>query len=81
MCKLNVMKIISKIGLFLGVCGWALAMASGATSGAAASETKVSAAIRAIQQAPDPSAVVAAFANGYALDRNNPKLYEAYVGR
>ena len=39
------------------------------------------AAIQAIQQAPDPSAAVTAFANGIALDRNDPKLYEAYVTR
>lgn len=38
-------------------------------------------AIQAIQQAPDPSAVVTAYANGIALDRNDPKLYEAYVTR
>jgi hypothetical protein len=38
-------------------------------------------AIQAIQQAPDPSAVVAAFANGTAVDRNSPKLYDAYVAR
>ena len=38
-------------------------------------------AIQAIQQAPDPSAVVTAYANGIALDRNDPKLYEAYVVR
>jgi hypothetical protein len=38
-------------------------------------------AIQAIQQAPDPSAAVAAFANGFAADRNNPKLYETYVAR
>jgi hypothetical protein len=38
-------------------------------------------AIQAIQQAPDPSAVVTAYANGMGLDRNDPKLYEAYVAR
>ena len=37
--------------------------------------------IQAIQQAPDPSAAVTAYANGIALDRNDPKLYEAYVAR
>ncbi len=39
------------------------------------------AAIQAIQQAPDPSAVVSAYANGIALDRYDAKLYEAYVAR
>ena len=38
-------------------------------------------AIQAIQQAADPSAAVAAYASGYAVDRNNPKLHEAYVSR
>jgi hypothetical protein len=37
--------------------------------------------VQAIQQAPDPSAVVTAFANGIALDRSDPELYEAYVAR
>jgi len=40
-----------------------------------------SAAIQAIQQASDPSAAVAAYANGFAIDRTNPKLHEAYVAR
>jgi hypothetical protein len=35
----------------------------------------------AIQQAPDPSAAVAAYANGFAIDRNDPKLYGAFVSR
>src|SRR5690349_11242090 len=38
-------------------------------------------AIQAIQQAADPSAAVAAYASGFAVDRNNPKLHEAYVSR
>ncbi len=38
-------------------------------------------AIQAIQQAPDPSAVVAAYADGSAAGRNDPKLQEAYVNR
>jgi hypothetical protein len=37
--------------------------------------------IQAIQQAPDPSAAVTAYANGIASDRNDPRLYEAYVAR
>jgi len=39
------------------------------------------AAIQAIQQAPDPSAVVAAYGNGLALNHNDPKLHAAYVSR
>src|SRR5271165_3617731 len=39
------------------------------------------AAIQAIQQAPDPSAAITAYANGIALNRNDPKLFEAYVSR
>jgi hypothetical protein len=39
------------------------------------------AAIQAIQQAPDPSAAVAAYANGVAVDRNSPQLLQAYVTR
>ncbi len=41
----------------------------------------VDAAVQALQQAPDPSAAVAAYANGVATDRNNPKLVDAYVTR
>jgi len=39
------------------------------------------AAIQAIQQASDPSAVVSAYASGMAIDRNNPRLHAAYVTR
>jgi len=42
---------------------------------------EVAAAIQAIEQASDPSAVVTAYANGFAIDRNEPKLYEAYIAR
>jgi len=38
-------------------------------------------AIQAIQQAADPSAVVAAYANGTAANPDDPKLDEAYVAR
>lgn len=37
--------------------------------------------IQTIQQAPDPAAAATAYANGIAFDRNDPKLYEAYVAR
>ncbi|MDB6124871.1 MAG: hypothetical protein JWQ71_3864 [Pedosphaera sp.] len=43
--------------------------------------TSEEAAIQAIQQAPDPSAVVAAYGNGIAINRNDPKLHAAYVNR
>ncbi len=39
------------------------------------------AAIHAIEQAPDPSSVVEAYANGFALNRDDPALYAAYVKR
>jgi hypothetical protein len=48
---------------------------------AAASGQGVASAIQTIQQAPDPSAAVTAFADGVAVDRNNPQLYEAFVHR
>ena len=37
--------------------------------------------IQAIEQASDPSALVAAYAAGYAADRTNLKLHDAYVSR
>jgi hypothetical protein len=43
--------------------------------------TTVAAAIQAIQQAPDPSAVVAAYGSGLAITANDPQLHEAYVAR
>ena len=70
------MKIwISKIAVPVVV--WICAL----VGGRAATAQPVDAAIQAIQQAPDPSAAIAAYANGVATDRNNPKLYEAYVSR
>jgi hypothetical protein len=38
-------------------------------------------AIPAIQQAPDPSAAVTAYANGIAHGAKDPRFYEAYVAR
>ncbi len=38
-------------------------------------------AVQAIRQAPDPSAVIAAYANGVSVNRNDPELYAAYVSR
>lgn len=69
------MKTWPKILALLLVLSCVLANARAATN------QTVDAAIQAIQQAPDPSAVVAAYANGFALDRNNSRLYEAYVSR
>ena len=53
----------------------------GTAWGVSTDESEVAAALQAIQQAPDPSAAVAAYANGVAVDRNDPKLSEAYVLR
>lgn len=44
-------------------------------------EQRVAASIEAIRAASDPSAAVAAFANGSAADPNNVQLNEAYVNR
>src|SRR5579872_3627423 len=66
-----------KIPLFLGIWGWVLVAAWRAS----AADLGDAGAIQAIQQAPDPSAAVAAYANGVAVNRNDPKLYEAYVKR
>jgi len=71
------MKTCSKILVVLGIWGWVIPSAFGAEIARA----DVSPAIQAIQQAPDPSAVVTAYANGIAVDPNNPKLYNAYVAR
>jgi hypothetical protein len=65
------------IPFFLGIWGWILAGAWGAT----ATGSEGTGAIQAIQQAADPSAVVAAFGNGLAASPNDPSLYEAYVNR
>ncbi|MDB6022577.1 MAG: hypothetical protein JWQ04_2434 [Pedosphaera sp.] len=71
------MKIWFKIiSIFLGI--WAGILT--ASWGAAPMDPKA-AAVQAIQQAPDPSAVVAAYGNGVAVDRTDPKLYAAYVSR
>jgi hypothetical protein len=41
----------------------------------------IEAAVQAIQQAPDPSAAVSAYAGGFAADPNNIALHNAYVTR
>ena len=50
-------------------------------SAAYAADASIDTAIQAIQQAQDPSAAIGAYANGFAIDRNNPRLYDAYVSR
>ena len=42
---------------------------------------ELTAAVQAIQQSADPSAAVAAFANGVSVDRNSAAVYEAYIAR
>jgi hypothetical protein len=63
--------------MVFGIVGCVLGTAWGVST----EESEVAAAIQAIQQAPDPSATVAAYVNGAAVDHNNPKLSEAYVLR
>ena len=70
-------KWFERIPMVFGIWGWVLATAWGVS----ASEPEVTAAIQAIQQAPDPSATVAAYVNGASVDRNDPRLSEAYVVR
>lgn len=65
------------ISMIFGV--WSCVLA--AAWGESASSPELAAAIQAIEQASDPSATVAAYANGAAIDRNDPKLSEAYVIR
>ena len=67
----------AKIPMILGMWSCVLAAAWGEST----SSPELAAAIQAIEQAPDPSATVAAYANGAAVDRNDPKLSEAYVIR
>src|SRR5262245_61898690 len=68
------MKTWAKFLTFLG-------MLVAPISSAPATRPEVTAAIQAIQQATDPSAVISAYANAFAIDRNEPKLYDAYVAR
>ena len=67
----------AKIPMVLGMWSCVLAAAWGEST----SSPELAAAIQAIEQAPDPSATVAAYVNGAAVDRNDPKLSEAYVIR
>ena len=73
------MKTWLKLSLGLMVAGGLAGVGcSGSVAGQPAS---VNAAIQAIQQAPDPSAAIAAYGSGIAVAPNDPKLYEAYVTR
>jgi hypothetical protein len=67
----------AKIPMVFGMWSCVLAVAWGEST----SSRELAAAIQAIEQAPDPSATVAAYVNGAAVDRNDPKLSEAYVIR
>jgi hypothetical protein len=67
----------AKISMIFGMWSCVLAAAWGEST----SSPELAAAIQAIEQAPDPSATVAAYVNGAAVDRNDPKLSEAYVTR
>jgi hypothetical protein len=67
----------AKIPMVFGMWSCVLAAAWGEST----SSPELAAAIQAIEQAPDPSATVAAYVNGAAVDRNDPKLTEAYVTR
>lgn len=71
------MRTWSKFLMCFGIMG---ALVSGGV-GQPTGPTGNNAAIQAIQQAPDPSAAVAAYANGFAIDGKDPKLDEAYVAR
>src|SRR6476660_209557 len=70
-------KWIKRIPMVFGILGCVLATAWGGPP----TDPEVGAAIQAIEQASDPSAAVAAYVNGAAVDRNDPKLSEAYVAR
>ena len=67
----------AKIPMVFGMWSCVLAAAWGEST----SLPELAAAIQAIEQAPDPSATVAAYVNGAAVDRNDPKLSEAYMIR
>src|SRR5690349_7058069 len=64
---------------FLCVAVVSTSLLRAATSSTAPVE--VTAAVQAIQQSADPSAAVAAFANGVSVDRNSAPVYEAYIAR
>ena len=67
--------------VLLGLLVWGGALGGGCSNAMTNQPTTVAAAIQAIQQAPDPSAVIAAYGSGLAITVNDPKLHEAYVAR
>ena len=69
------MKTPGKLWLCLVTLGVAF------TAGLASPTRAAEDAIQAIQQAPDPSAVIIAYANAFSAERDNPLLYDAYVSR
>ena len=73
----SVMKTWPKIRMVF----WISAGALTAAEAVPAVRPEVADAIQAIKQATDPSEVVTAYANGFAIGRNEPKLYDAYVAR
>src|SRR6266436_1575968 len=74
-----VMKTWPKILVTIAMGGCLLA--GGTPLFATTADDAAAGAIQAIQQASDPSAAIAAYANGIATDRNNPKIYEAYISK
>ena len=67
--------------VFLGLLVWGARWETAGPGAMTNQPTTVAAAIQAIQQAPDPSAVVAAYGSGLAITANDPQLHEAYVAR
>jgi hypothetical protein len=74
-----VMKTWPKILVTVAIGGCLLAR--GTPLFANTTDDAVAGEIQAIHQASDPSAAIAAYANGIATDRNNPRIYEAYIGK
>src|SRR5262245_47214466 len=73
-----------KLSLIFGAGAWLLGAAWAAppvTPTTTTTNQQPSAAIQAIQQAGDPSAVIAAYANGTVYNHTDPMLIEAYVSR
>ncbi len=65
----------------LGLLVGASALTRGWSQRVPSQPLNTAAAIQAIQQAPDPSAVVAAYSSALAFDLKNPRLHDAYVTR
>jgi hypothetical protein len=65
----------------LGLLVWGSALGGGCSGAMTNQPATTAAAIQAIQQAPDPSAAVAAYGSGLAIAPNDPNLHEAYVAR